>query len=302
MSKKFNGKRRIFGVLVIALFVLVSCMPVLASPGAHELIIPQQLEGLVNSNNLVVVDIRDAAAYKAGHIPGAVWLNKSEIYETVEGVKSMAATPEKLAALLGTLGIFPKTHIVVYSAANDVKSATRFWWTLEMYSFKNVQVLDGGFGAWTDTGYATSTVPVVPVKATYPSSDLIVNPDAVATLQEVKDGLSSGAVVIDCRSQAYFDGTLTKFPRAGHIDGAILVSELDMLNTDYTFRDKNELRKYFAEKGITAKTPVILYCNTGTTATVQFLALKEILGFKDVQNYDGSLTEWTAYPELPMAM
>ena len=296
----FNKK--IFGVLLIFVLLIAVSVSALASPGAHELIIPQQLKGLINSNNVVVVDIREAKAYEANHIPGAVWLNKADLYETVNGVKSMAATPEKLACLLEKIGVSPENHIVVYNTANDVKSATRFWWTMEMYGQTNVQVLDGGFEAWTAKGYATSTVSVVPKVAIYPSSDLIVNPDTVATLQEVKDGISSGAVVIDCRSQEYFDGTLSKFPRAGHIAGAILIAEKDMLNNNFNFKSKNELRSYFAEKGITEKTPIILYCNTGTTATVQYLALKEILGFKDVQNYDGSLTEWTADPSLPMEM
>ena len=114
----------------------------------------------------------------------------------------------------------------------------------------------------------------------------------MATLDEVKAALDNGTPVIDCRNQKSYD--------ARHIPGAILIPENDMYNPDGTFKDKQELRSYFTDKGITEKTPVITYCNTGTTATVQYFALKEILGCKDVQDYDGSLTEWYFTLHLPV--
>jgi thiosulfate/3-mercaptopyruvate sulfurtransferase len=155
-----------------------------------------------------------------------------------------------------------------------------------MYGHKNVRVLDGGLENWKASGYDISTKSSVPTLAVYPSTELVVNPNAVAVLDEVKAALAQGKPVIDCRDQKQYD---TK-----HIPGAILIPEADMYDADGTVKDKNELKSYFAAKGLTEETSIITYCNTGTTATVQYLILTEILGYKNVQNYDSSLTEWNA--------
>lgn len=301
MFKKGSKNVLLLSALV-ALLLLSFAISAVAAPGAHELITPDQLQGLINSNNVVVVDVRSAADYDAGHIPGAIQVAKEDFFETVGGIPGMAATPGKLAGLLSRIGATPKTHIVIYSADNDTKHAARLWWTLnELYGHKNVQILNGGFQAWTARSYDISTESVTPTPAIYPASELVVNPNAVATKQEVIDALAQeSAVVIDCRNQAFYDGTQKKAARAGHIAGTNLVPESDMYNPDYTFKDKQTLRDYFAAKGITKETPVIVYCNTGTTATAQYLALTKIVGCKNVQNYDGSLMEWAADPSLPM--
>ncbi len=288
-----KGSRRIISALVLTLVLTGLTVAALAAPGAHELIKPDQLKGLLHSNNVVVIDVRDATAYSAGNIPGAVWVDKDDFYEdvtftiddTTYTVGSMAASPEKLAGLLSSIGVTPLTHVVIYSTAANTKIATRLWWVLEMYGHKNAQVLEGGIEAWTASGYPTSTESVTPVAADYPASELVVNDDMVATLNEVQNR-SQETVLVDCRSLTAYN---TK-----HIPGAILVPELDMYHGDGTLKDKQELRSYFSAIGITDKTPVITYCNTGTTATLQYLALTKILGCKDVQNYDGSLTEWNA--------
>ena len=288
---------------VIVTLLLIFAIPAMAAPGAHELITPDQLSGLIHSNNAIIIDVRDVSAYNAGHITGAVNVNMQEFYETVNGVKSQAATPEKLAGLLSRIGATPQTRIVAYSANNDAKHPDRVMWVLNaLYGHKNAQMLDGGFQAWVVNGYEVSTEPVTPTPAVYPASELIANPNAVATLEEVKDALSqeSGTVVIDCRNMDYYTGKLSKVARPGHISGTILVPEMDMYNPDYTLKDKKTLTDYFEAIGITKEISVIVYCNTGTTATVQYLALKNVVGCKDVQNYDGSLTEWAADPALPM--
>jgi thiosulfate/3-mercaptopyruvate sulfurtransferase len=43
----------------------------------------------------------------------------------------------------------------------------------------------------------------------------------------------------------------------------------------------------------------VVYCGGGISATVDVFALA-VLGRDDVQLYDGSLTEWTADPALPV--
>ena len=272
--------------LTLLILLLVFASVAVAAPGASGIIQPNELKDLIQSNNVVVMDVSETSKYDLGHIPGAIQVNTADFFETIGGVAKMAASQEKLAKLLSEKGITPNTNIAIYSQSNDTKHATRFWWTLNMYGHKNVRVLNGGLENWKASGYDISTESSVPTKAVYPSTELVVNPNIVAVLDEVKAALAKGTPVIDCRDQKQFD---TK-----HIPGAMLIPEADMYNSDGTFKGKDELKSYFAAKGLTEDTPIIAYCNSGTTATVQYLVLTEILGYKNVQNYDGSLNEWNA--------
>jgi thiosulfate/3-mercaptopyruvate sulfurtransferase len=46
--------------------------------------------------------------------------------------------------------------------------------------------------------------------------------------------------------------------------------------------------------GVTKNTKVILYCGTGLLASASWFALTQILGNKNVKNYDGSWFEFAA--------
>jgi thiosulfate/3-mercaptopyruvate sulfurtransferase len=64
------------------------------------------------------------------------------------------------------------------------------------------------------------------------------------------------------------------------------------------FRDAEALRAAFAAKGALDRR-VIAYCGGGVSATADAFVLT-LLGHKDVAVYDGSLSEWSADPTLPM--
>jgi thiosulfate/3-mercaptopyruvate sulfurtransferase len=48
-----------------------------------------------------------------------------------------------------------------------------------------------------------------------------------------------------------------------------------------------------------ADTAPVFYCGGGISATVDIFAMA-LLGRDDVRLYDGSLTEWSANPDLPL--
>ena len=47
-----------------------------------------------------------------------------------------------------------------------------------------------------------------------------------------------------------------------------------------------------AAQGISGDQPVIAYCRIGERSSLTWFALKYLLGFQNVKNYDGSWTEW----------
>lgn len=293
-------RRKLFlGLALSALLCLTLALPAIAAEKG-PLVTAAELNSLLGQEDVVIVDVRDGAAYAAGHIPGAVSVQKTDFYETIDGIKSMAAGPELFSTTLGRIGAGNDTRIIVYSAAGDLKHATRFWWVLHMYGHQNAHVLDGGLEAWTNAGYELSTEPANPAPAEYTLTAADVNQDTVATNEEVIAAQKAGTTLVDCRNNDYFQGKKTKAARSGSIAGAILIDAGENLNEDGTFKTAEELAQVYAAKGITAGTPVITFCNTGTTATVNYFALTQVLGYSNVQNYDASLTYWAAQPSLPM--
>ena len=62
-------------------------------------------------------------------------------------------------------------------------------------------------------------------------------------------------------------------------------------------KSQAEIMKIAAEYDISADKKIIVSCGTGREATNAFLIFKSLLGFPKVKLYEGSFTEWSAYPE-----
>ena len=73
-----------------------------------------------------------------------------------------------------------------------------------------------------------------------------------------------------------------------------------LLNDDATMKSADEMRRIFEAAGVDLSKPVITTCGSGVTAAVLSLAL-ERMGKTDYALYDGSWSEWGAFPTLPIA-
>ena len=91
--------------------------------------------------------------YRAGHIPGAVFVDwASDIVDPDDPVPAQAAPPERIAELLSGLGIGDQTTVVAYDNHPTGQFATRLWWLLRYYGHEQAMVLDGGLARWQREG------------------------------------------------------------------------------------------------------------------------------------------------------
>ena len=72
-------------------------------------------------------------------------------------------------------------------------------------------------------------------------------------------------------------------------------------NEDGTFKSPEELRALYESKDITPDKDVIAYCRIGERSSHTWFVLRELLGFPNVRNYDGSWTEWGSMVGVPIA-
>src|SRR5437660_1013654 len=87
------------------------------------------------ANGAVVVDVREADEWSAGHIPGAKHVPKSYLESRIEG-----AVPDRSA------------HVVLYCASGN-RSAWAARTLLDDLGYERVESMTGGFTLWKDRGY-----------------------------------------------------------------------------------------------------------------------------------------------------
>ena len=252
---------------------------------------------------VVEVDV-DPGNYEKGHIEGAVgWNWKKDLQDQV--VRDVAGK-DALAELLGKSGISPETNIALYGDNNNWFAAYAYW-ALKYYGHDRVQLVDGGRVKWEKEGREFST-DVPSYAATGYHFHGSPREDIRAYRDHVLDRLGKAGLV-DVRSPKEFSGELLapeNLPqegaqRGGHIPTAVSIPWGTAVNAeDGTFKSQDELRDIYGGKGITPNKDVIAYCRIGERSAHTWFVLKELLGYPDVRNYDGSWTEWGSSIRVPI--
>src|SRR2546423_1046052 len=81
----------------------------------------------------------------------------------------------------------------------------------------------------------------------------------------------------------------------GHIPGAANIPWSKAANEDGSFKSADELKGLYEGADVMPSTDVIAYCRIGERSAHTWFVLRELLGYKNVQHYDGS---WTEYGSL----
>ena len=259
---------------------------------------------LAQLTDVVFVDCRpDAAAYAAGHLPGAhhAQLERdlaAPVADPAHGGRHPLPTADAFAATLGRWGITPSSRVVAYDDQNGANSASRLWWMLRALGHRDVQVVDGGLAALRAAGFPITTeVPAPAAAPPYPHTGWaeLADIDDVERARNAPDRR-----VIDVRAAFRFRGESDPFdPIAGHIPGARNAPYADNLRPDGTFKSADELRAHLAAAldGI-PPTQTIIHCGSGVTACHTLLAL-ERAGLSGAKLYIGSWSEWCRHPDRP---
>jgi thiosulfate/3-mercaptopyruvate sulfurtransferase len=171
----------------------------------------------------------------------------------------------------------------------------------------NVKLLNGGRKKWElESRELTQEVPS-PQPTGYRISGS-ERPEIRAMRDEVLSKVGSDTGFVDVRSPEEFRGEKLApdhLPQEqaqvpGHIAGAANIPWAKAANDDGTFKSAEELRELYAAEGITGQGEVIAYCRIGERSSHTWFALQELLGFRNVKNYDGSWTEYGSLVGAPV--
>jgi thiosulfate/3-mercaptopyruvate sulfurtransferase len=240
-----------------------------------------------------------AAAFAAGHVPGAVHVDwRAELIEPSEDDEVLLlAGPERIAAAMGRAGVGDGTTVVVYDDTQNLFAA-RTWWSLRAYGFESVRLLDGGYPAWAGEGRSLSNGLLAPAPATFtPRSQLATR----LTTADVRQLLISPDVkILDARAPAEYRGHEGNALRLGHIPGAVNVPVGGMNKAgSQHLRDGAELRAMLHRANVARGPRLVCYDGSGVAASKLAFVLT-LLGHDDVAVYDGGWAEWGNRVDLPV--
>jgi thiosulfate/3-mercaptopyruvate sulfurtransferase len=285
--------------------------PALASP----LVSTQWLADYLGSDHLVVLDatvlpfatpagkpgfLSGHERYLVnGHIPTALFADLIEEFsDTKVTLPFVHPSADAFAAAAGALGIDNETTVVIYDSAIG-QWASRLWWLFRTFGYDRVAVLDGGSTKWlaeerdTEVGHRE----IAPTRFV-----AVERPELWVTKAEVEDIVEgrSAAALVCALPPKEFTGEEGNRARRGHIPGSTNTPAARLINRESNaLVPERGLRDAFGS--VLDQDRIVTYCAAGILATADALALT-LLGHRNVAVYDGSLFEWSADENAPIAV
>ncbi|MEU7920489.1 sulfurtransferase [Micromonospora zamorensis] len=259
----------------------------------------------LDAPGVVFVEVdEDTSAYDTGHIAGAIKIDwKTDLQDQV---RRDFVNKTQFEALLSERGISNDDTVILYGGNNNWFAAYAYWY-FKLYGHGDVKLLDGGRKKWE-----LDARPLVTDSVSRPATQYVAQePDTSirAFRDEVVAAIGTKNLV-DVRSPDEFAGRLLapahlpqeQAQRAGHIPTAISVPWSKAANEDGTFRSDDELRKIYGDAGLDDGKETIAYCRIGERSSHTWFVLQELLGHRNVKNYDGSWTEYGSLVGVPVAL
>lgn len=309
MLKRLKSwKLQLVSFLVAALAVVT--VPTLIQPSQAattiDFVTPQWVVQHSQDADLRILDVRiNPLDYINSHVPGAVNIAENAFRGPNGRLPVQFWEQQKIESLFQAAGVNNNSHVVIYSDGNSILGSTQVAYLLERGGHSGqVSVLDGGFKAYRD-----ANLPVTKEFPQYAQGNFTLrdNSDIRVSLDEVRsivNSRNSNVTFIDPRPSALFAGEENLFIRNGHIPGAKNIPWPTFTAGEDNFHQLkalDDIRALLARRNVTPNDTIIMTCSTGREASLQYVVLKHVLGYPNVRLYEGSWTEYSAQPDLPVA-
>lgn len=266
----------VFVAVLVLILPVTSIMaqdnPVEAAVADLAARLPEEGYGVINVDDFsvllveaapVLIDVREAAEYEAGHIEG-----------------SFNVPIRTLGQNLALLPDLSQTIVVICKGGGRAMLAAT---ALRVLGYEDVRVLAGGYDAWAGAEQPTVTEPFVPEAGTAPdiNADVLAAVDAYLTALPQGFSIVSAAdlsvelvenapILIDVRSDAELAN--------GYIEGAQHIWI-------------NEFLARRAEWPADLDANIVIYCQSGYRGGIA-VVMMELLGYTNVRNLGGGVNAW----------
>ena len=258
------------------------------------------------NDNLVVIDARGGMLEE-----GALMYDKATVVDWTDisllgefGGEELGKllSKENYKQIFSKLGVKEDSEVLVYGFTmpdQGFGDEGRILYTFNYAGFDNVKIFDGGFKQVESLGFN---------KKYNPSEDRIDVSDVVRVEGENNSNAiftdelltlvgNENVQIIDTRLEVEYNGRVIYGEnKAGHIPTAISIPFNSLVDKDGFIKSREELEKYFEDKGLDKNKLQITYCTTGVRASYVAVILTE-LGYK-VRNYEPSFARYANVAEV----
>ena len=258
------------------------------------------------NDNLVVIDARGGMLEE-----GALMYDKATVVDWTDisllgefGGEELGKllSKENYQQIFSKLGVKEDSEVLVYGFTmpdQGFGDEGRILYTFNYAGFDNVKIIDGGFKQVESLGFN---------KKYNPSEDRIDVSDVVRVEGENNSNAiftdelltlvgNENVQIIDTRLEVEYKGRVIYGEnKAGHIPTAISIPFNSLVDKDGFIKSREELEKYFEDKGLDKNKLQITYCTTGVRASYVAVILTE-LGYK-VRNYEPSFARYANVGEV----
>jgi len=119
-----------------------------ASQSAEELpaiLSLDEVSGIVDRRNVIILDARPEIFYRLGHIPGSLSLPRDDFQNGYDKIKSQ-------------LEINKNQPLVVYCSSSSCQDSGLIVSALEQLGYQRISVFKGGWSEWQSAGFPEETV------------------------------------------------------------------------------------------------------------------------------------------------
>ncbi|OMC10676.1 thiosulfate sulfurtransferase [Mycolicibacter heraklionensis] len=262
-------------------------------------------ESNLDAPNTVFIEVdEDTSVYDINHIPGAIRLDWRK--DLQDPVRRDVIDEASFSKLLSERGVANDDTVILYGGNNNWFAAFAYWY-FKLYGHESVKLLDGGRKKWELDGRPLSSEPVSRPATSYTAKPL--DESLRARREEVIAAINTKNLV-DVRSPEEFSGKILapahlpqeQSQQRGHVPSAINVPWSRAANEDGTFKSDEELTKLYADAGLDGEKESIAYCRIGERSSHTWFVLRELLGHRNVKNYDGSWMEYGSLVGAPIEL
>ncbi|HEX7321627.1 MAG TPA: sulfurtransferase [Mycobacterium sp.] len=272
---------------------------------ADVLVSTDWAESNLDAPNTVFVEVdEDTSIYDTNHIPGAIRLDWRK--DLQDPVRRDVVDAAQFSKLLSDRGIANDDTVILYGGNNNWFAAFGYWY-FKLYGHEKVKLLDGGRKKWE-----LDSRPLSSENVTRPSTSYVAKPldESIRARRDEVIAAINTKNLIDVRSPEEFAGKILapahlpqeQSQQRGHVPSAINVPWSRAANEDGTFKSDEALAKLYADAGLDGQKDTIAYCRIGERSSHTWFALHELLGHRNVKNYDGSWMEYGSLVGAPIEL
>ena len=258
-----------------------------------------------DDNNVVIIEVdEDTSIYDTNHIRNAIRLDWK--HDLQDPVRRDFVDAAQFSTLLSSRGVKNDDIVVLYGGNNNWFAAYAYWY-FKLYGHQDVRLLDGGRKKWELDGRELVS------DVTSRAATSYVAKEQDLSLRAFRDDVVKAIGtqnLVDVRSPDEYAGRLlapAHLPqeagqRGGHVPTAVNVPWSKAANEDGTFKSVDELKSLYTTAGLDLNKDTIAYCRIGERSAHSWFVLHELLGLKNVKNYDGSWTEYGSLVGVPVQL